>query len=116
MRLKSLPRSLIIALSILCIAKPLIASKPIPLGPDGSLQQQVVKPELGYGKYLTGAKKVVVPIIAIAFESSAKAKVNHGTTTGYVTRSLETRLEIDPKTMIAICDQVQATDPKGSGR
>jgi hypothetical protein len=67
-----------------------------------------VKTEVGFGGYLSGAKKVVVPIIAVAFESSAKAKTSNGGSTGYTTHSLETRLAVDEKTMKAICNELQA--------
>jgi hypothetical protein len=68
----------------------------------------VVKTEVGFGGYLSGAKKVVVPIIGVAFESSAKAKTSNGTSTGYVTHALETRLSVDPQTMMSICNELQA--------
>lgn len=82
--------------------------KSIPLGPDGSVAENVVKTEVGFGGYLSGAKKVVVPIIAVAFESSAKARTSNGGSTGYTTHSLETRLSVDEKTMQSVCAELQA--------
>src|SRR3954471_5096081 len=101
-------------LLLLICAAPLSAKlinngpKSIAVGPDGTLSENVVKTEVGFGGYLSGAKKVVVPIINVAFESSAKAKTSNGTSTGYVTHSLETRLSIDEQTMRSITDELQA--------
>jgi len=99
---------------LLACATPMMAKlintgpKSIAVGPDGSLSENVVKTEVGFGGYLSGAKKVVVPIIAVAFESSAKAKTSTGGSTGYTTHSLETRLSVDEKTMQSISDELQA--------
>jgi hypothetical protein len=99
---------LFLACALPLAAKSLIGPKTIPLGSDGAIHEQVVKTEVGFGGYLSGAKKVVVPIIAVAFESSAKAKTSNGTSSGYVTHSLETRLVVDAPTMMAISDELQA--------
>src|SRR3954471_22750115 len=64
---------------------------------DGTVHESVVKAKMAMGRYLNGAKKIVVPLIAVAFESSAKAKSSHSF--GDVRRdlSLETQLVIDDK-------------------
>ena len=46
--------------------------------PDGRyhLAGEVVKAQMGQGGYLSGAKQIAVPLIAVAFESSDKRYVN----------------------------------------
>src|SRR4051812_4053633 len=90
-------------------AKPLIGGlKTVAVEADGTVHESVAKAKLGMGGYLNGAKKVAVPLIAVAFESSAKAKSSHNF--GDVRRdlSLETQLVIDEKTLLAIANQIQA--------
>jgi hypothetical protein len=94
-------------------AKPLIGGpKTITVADDGTVPGQVVKAQAGMGGYLKGAKQVVVPLIAVAFESSATAAVSNRTTGASMvttsSKSLKLRLEIDPKVMQSICDQLQA--------
>lgn len=93
--------------------KPLIgAPKTIALDANGNAPDGVVKAKMAMGSYIKGAKQVAVPLIAVAFESSATAFVsNRSTTANAVTtsqKSLRLRLELDPKVMQAITDQLQA--------
>src|SRR5215216_3487272 len=90
-------------------AKPLIGGlKTIAVDADGTVHESVAKAKLGMGGYLKGAKKVVVPLIAVAFESSAKAKSSRNFGDVKKTLSLETKLVVDEKTLLAITDQLQA--------
>jgi hypothetical protein len=93
--------------------KPLIGGpKTIALEANGEISKQVVKAQMGMGGYLKGAKQVAVPLIAVAFESSAQAFVsNRSTGATMVTtssKSLKLRLRLEEKTMQSICDQLQA--------
>ena len=90
-------------------AKPLIGGlKTVAVEADGTVHESVAKAKLGMGSYLKGAKQVVVPLIAVAFESSAKAKSSHNFGDVKRTLSLETKLVVADETLRAICDQVQA--------
>jgi hypothetical protein len=102
----------ILATSPLHARKPLIGGpKTIALDAAGNIPDKVVKAEMGQGGYLQGAKKVAVPLIAVAFESSATAFVsNRSTGPSMVTtssKSLKLRLKIDEKVLQGICDQLQ---------
>ncbi|MDB6093277.1 MAG: hypothetical protein JWM32_839 [Verrucomicrobia bacterium] len=105
-------RKLLLALCVVVAAQiPSFARiggpKTIPLDPSGNAPGELVAAQMGMGGALKGATKVVVPVIVVAFESSAKAKTVHsggGTTT---TSSLESHLLIDEKYLQAICDQLQ---------
>lgn len=111
MRLPSLFVSLLLSAApvIPLSAKPLIGGlKTMAVEADGTVHDQVAKPKMGMGSYLSGAKKVVVPLIAVAFESSAKAKSSHNFGDVKRTLSLETQLVVDEKTLRAIADQLQA--------
>jgi hypothetical protein len=90
-------------------AKPLIGGlKTIAVDADGTVHETVAKAKLGMGGYLNGAKKVVVPLIAVAFESSAKAKSSRNIGDIKRTLSLETQLVVDEKVRLAIANQLQA--------
>lgn len=101
---------LFIAATVLPLsAKPLIGGlKTFAVEADGTLSESVVKPKMGMGGYLNGAKKVAVPLIAVAFESSAKAKSSHNFGDVKRTLSLETQLVVDDQTLRAIAAQLQA--------
>ncbi|MEO7598677.1 MAG: hypothetical protein ABIV50_07085 [Opitutus sp.] len=93
--------------------KPLIGGpKTIALDANGEVSKQVVKAQMGMGGYLKGAKQIAVPLIAVAFESSAEAAVsNRSTGASMVTtssKSLKLRLSLDEKVMQSICDELQA--------
>jgi hypothetical protein len=105
-----LPLLLLSAAAVIPLAaKPLIGGlKTVAVEADGTVHEQVVKPKLGMGSYISGAKKVVVPLIAVAFESSAKAKSSHNFGDVKRTLSIETKLVADEKTLRAICDQLQS--------
>ena len=94
-------------------AKPLIGGpKTIPVAPDGSVTEVVASPMMGQGSYIKGAKKVAVPLIAVAFESSAQARISHlsgGTST---TKSLDLRLEVDNAVLESICAELQTSVEK----
>lgn len=101
------------AVSSLHARKPLIGGpKTIALDANGNVSEQVVKPQMAMGGYLSGAKQVAVPLIAVAFESSATAFVsNRSTGASMVTtssKSLKLRLKVDEQVMQEICDQLQA--------
>ena len=94
-------------------AKPLIGGiKSMPLDPSGSVAEVVVKTEMGQGGYLSGAKKVAVPLVAVAFETSAQARVSTSSAGTHTTKSLESHLLIDEKMLQAIADEVQAVVEK----
>ncbi len=89
--------------------KPLIGgAKTIAVDATGNVTERVVKAELGQGGYLSGAKKIAVPLIAVAFESSATAFVGNYHDGTMVTKSLALRLRIDEKVLEGICAQLQA--------
>ena len=92
--------------------KPLIGgAKTIPLDANGNVSEKVVSTQMGMGGYVKGAKQVAVPLIAVAFESSATAFVsNRSTGANMITtnsKSLKLRLRVDEKVMQDICDQLQ---------
>lgn len=81
--------------------------KSIPLDAAGNIPEVVVSTKMGMG-YVKGAKKVAVPLISVAFETSAKAMTSRrsaGTTT---TKSLEMHLLVDEKILQAVTDELQA--------
>lgn len=65
----------------------------------------VVSAQMPTGRYVKGATRIVVPVVAVAFESRAMANVN----STYIGRnqSLETRLSIDEDVLQAIANQAQ---------
>lgn len=113
-------RKLTVALLLLLgVTSPLHARKPLIGGPktialdaNGNVPDKVVKAEMGQGGYLSGAKQVAVPLIAVAFESSATAFVNNVSSGASMvtttSKSLKLRLRVDEKVMQGICDQLQA--------
>src|SRR4051812_10214879 len=84
-------------------AKPLIGGpKTIPVGADGTIPGSVASPMMGTGSYVSGAKQVAVPLIAVAFETSAEARVSHGGHDAITTKSLALRLAVDDSVLKAI--------------
>ena|GEM_PF-2311168 len=109
------PRFLLLPLIFAALAttqaKPLIGGpKTIPLAADGSIPGEVVSAQMGQGGYVKGATKIVVPLVSVAFESSAKASVTKSSGGGskITTKSLQSHLLIDDKVLQAIADQLQA--------
>src|SRR5690242_12501645 len=100
-------RQLTVALlCLLGVTSPLHARKPLIGGPktialdaNGNVPGEVVKAQMGQGGYLSGAKQIAVPLIAVAFESSATAFVsNRSSGPSMVTtkeKSLKLRLRVD---------------------
>lgn len=99
--IRSTMRSLVPAIALsLCLAalsadaKPLIGGpKTIQVGPDGAVPGSVASPMMSQGRYIKGASKVAVPLIAVAFETSAKATVTHGGRDSISKKSLKLKLE-----------------------
>jgi hypothetical protein len=77
---------------------------------DGTAPGELASALMGQGGYVSGAKEVVVPLVAVAFETAAKASVTRSSGGGATikSKSLETHLVIDPKVLQAIADQLQA--------
>jgi hypothetical protein len=86
--------------------------KTIAVDASGQVPGNVVSAQMATGGYVRGVTKIAVPVVAIAFESHAKARtssISHGgdsTTTR--TESLENHLLIDEKVLQDIADQAQA--------
>ena len=109
MHLSSLRLVSLICLAALSLeAKPLIGGpKTIAVGADGSVAAVVASTKMGLGSYTKGASKVAVPLITVAFETSAEARVSHGSRDSITTKSLALRLEIDDAVLKAICAELQ---------
>jgi len=82
--------------------------KNIAVGADGTIPGSVASPMMGTGGYVSGVKQVAVPLIAVAFETSAEARVTHGGHDAITTKSLALRLAVDDSVLKAICAQLQA--------
>lgn len=88
--------------------KPLIGGpKTIPLPSSGFLTESVVGAQAGMGGYVSGAKQVAVPLVAIAFESSSEARTSSSFDGTSTTRTLKLQLEVDAKTLQGIAAQLQ---------
>ena len=86
-------------------ANPLIGGpKTIAVGPDGTVPGLVAAPQMGQGGYVSGATKVAVPLIAVAFETSAEAH----TSNSFMSKSLSLRLSVDDEVMKSIAAELQA--------
>jgi len=86
-------------------AKPLIGGpKTVAVGADGTAPGTVASTKMGFGSYTKGATKVAVPLIAVAFETSAEARVSNVN----VTKSLALRLSVDDAVLQAVCAELQA--------
>jgi hypothetical protein len=107
-----IPQLLLILLSFTALtleAKPLIGGpKTISVGADGTVPELVASPMMGQGSYVKGATKVAVPLIAVAFETSAQARVSHGGRDKITTKSLELKLRVDDAVLQGITGELQA--------
>ncbi len=93
------------ALAFTAQANPLIGGpKTIPVGADGTVPGLVAAPQMGQGGNISGATKVAVPLIAVAFETSAEANVSNS----FVSKSMSLRLSVDDEVMKAITAELQA--------
>lgn len=110
MRLQTVALCLAISLAVLPLeAKPLIGGpKTIAVEPDGTVAGTVASAMMGQGSYTNGATKVAVPLIAVAFETSADARISHGSRDSITTKSLSLRLSVDNTVLQAICAELQA--------
>ena len=108
-RFHSIPLVLSICLlSSAAVGKPLIGGpKSVAVDPRGTVAEVVASPALGYGGYMNGATKVAVPLIAVAFESFAQARISNVGREVATTKSLELRLSIDEATLQAVCAELQ---------
>jgi hypothetical protein len=89
--------------------KPLFGGpKTIAVGADGTVPGSVASAQMGQGGYISGATKVAVPLIAVAFETSAKAKITHSSGGDITTKSLELTLSVDDAVLQSICAELQA--------
>ncbi len=85
-------------------AKPLIGGpKTIPVGADGSVPGLVASPQMGMGGNISGATKVAVPLIAVAFETSAEARMSNS----FATKNLSLRLSVDDAVLKAVTAELQ---------
>ena len=90
-------------------AKPLIGGpKTIAVEAGGVVSEVVASPMMGQGSYAKGATKVAVPLIAVAFETSAQARISNAGRESSTVKSLELRLAIDDATLQGICAELQA--------
>ena len=106
-----LVRCLLLSIAVVFTAqaKPLIGGpKTIAVDADGSVPGLVASAQMGQGGYVSGAKKVAVPLIAVAFETSAEARVSHGSRDSITTKSLSLRLSVDDAVLKAVCAELQA--------
>jgi hypothetical protein len=110
MRISTILLSLAFASAVLTAhAKPLIGGpKTIQVGPDGTVPGSVASAQMGQGGYISGAKKIAVPLIAVAFETSAEARVTHGGRDAITSKSLALKLKIDDAVLQSICAELQA--------
>jgi hypothetical protein len=107
-----IPQILLTLLSFTALsleAKPLIGGpKTIAVSADGTVPGAVASPMMGTGSYVSGATKVAVPLIAVAFETSAQARVTHGGHDSISTKSLDLKLSVDNAVLQAITSELQA--------
>jgi hypothetical protein len=89
-------------------AKPLIGGpKTIPLNADGSIPSVVVGAQAGMGGYVSGAQKVAVPLVAVAFETHSKAHISKSHREWSSSKDLELRLKVDDEVLAKIAEQLQ---------
>lgn len=90
-------------------AKSLIGGpKSIAVGADGTIPGSVASPMMGTGSYVSGVTQVAVPLITVAFETSAEARTTHGGADAITTKSLALKLSVDDSVLKAICAELQA--------
>ncbi len=86
-------------------ANPLLGGpKTIAVGADGTVPGLVASPQMGQGGYVSGATKVAVPLIAVAFETSAQAH----TSNSFMSKSLALRLDVDDAVLKSVAAELQA--------
>lgn len=83
-------------------------AKTIAVEADGTVPGSVASAQMGQGGYISGAKKIAVPLIAVAFETSAEARVTHGGRDAITSKSLALKLKIDDAVLQSICAELQA--------
>lgn len=105
---------LTVFLSITVFTLPAMAAKGLIGGPktiavdvNDTVAETVASPMMGQGSYMKGATKVAVPLIAVAFEASAQARISHASRESTTTKSLELRLSVDDATLKAIAAELQ---------
>ncbi len=111
--MRASPLSLLLSLSLLAApafaAKGLIGGpKTIAVSPDGTVPGSVASPMMAQGSYVKGATKLAVPLIAVAFESSAQARISNASRESTTTKSLQLKLTVEPATLQAITDELQS--------
>ena len=93
------------AFAITAQANPLIGGpKTIAVGADGTVPGLVASAQMGQGGYVSGAMKVAVPLIAVAFETSAQAH----TSNSFMSKSLSLRLDVSDAVMKEVAAELQS--------
>jgi len=101
--------ALLAAVPIVHARKPLLGGpKTLPLDAGGVIPGRVVSAEMGQGSYVKGVKKAIVPLVAVAFETSAKASITRSSQGSISTKSLESHLLVDERVLQEIADALQA--------
>lgn len=111
MRIKPFFLTILICLSAVSAQarKPLFGGpKTIAVDANGNIPGTVASGVMGQTGYLSGAKKVAVPLVAVAFESSAKARTSHGGRDSITTKSLDLTLRVDNAVLQSIANELQA--------
>ena len=108
-------RTPLAALALLLLCLPAYARKPLIGGPktievpaEGPLAQNVVGAQPGMGGYLSGVKKVAVPLVAVAFETNCEARTSRSHDGETTTRSLKLHLKADQAVLKSIADRLQS--------
>ncbi len=97
------------ALALPVTAKPLIGGpKTIAVDASGTVSETVASPMMGQGSYAKGATKVAVPLIAVAFETSAQARISSASRETTTTKNLDLRLAVDDAVLKGIAAELQA--------
>lgn len=100
-------------------SKPLIGGpKAIALPADGNLAETVVGAQAGMGGYISGASRVAVPLVAVAFETHSRAHISRTHGEWSTSKDLELRLKVDDQVLTQIADALQAiveSDLKAQG-
>lgn len=85
-------------------AKPVFGgSKTIAVDANGSVPGLVASAQMGQGGNVSGATKVAVPLIAVAFETSAEARMSNS----FAKKSLSLRLDVDDAVLKAVVAELQ---------
>ena len=100
-------RCVLLAAVVACSAQanPLIGGpKTVAVGEDGTAPGVLASPQMGMGSYVKGATQVAVPLVAVAFETSAQAHMSNS----FMSKSLSLRLSVDDEVLKSIADELQA--------